>query len=305
MSVQVPVPARPHPSPPVPRRGRASPVPAVLPILCLALALAPARAQDLRSLTVSRQLHGETLLRATIALAAGDLTLQPAATGTLYAVELAWDQARFRPRASYDAPNSLLGVGIERREEGGIQLASTPELDQRAAVGLSPAAELELDVAVRAGNADVELGGLRVRSLRFRAEAGRAVVRWSRPNAGACSRAEFTAEAAELRLQGLGWSGCRALRVRGGVGTITVDLGGDWPADAVLEADVTLGGVRLVVPRRLGVRLSVDRVAATFRPEGFVRQGDAWLSEGYDAATRKVDVRIAAKVGGVEVTRPD
>jgi hypothetical protein len=71
----------------------------------------------------------------------------------------------------------------------------------------------------------------------------------------------------------------------------------------VLEAVVTLGGVRLVVPDGLGVRLALDRVAASFKPEGFVRQGDAWVSEGYDAATRKVDVRIAAKVGGVEVTR--
>ena len=285
------------------------PVPRVPPVLAVLAALlltaTPLWSQDLRALTASRQLHGETLLRAAIALAAGDLTLRSAAPGTLYAVDLSWDQARFQPRASYDAPNSLLGVRLERRAESGIQLASTPELDQRAAVALSPAAELELDVAVRAGNADVELGGLRVRSLAFRAEAGRAVVRWSRPNVGTCSRAEFSAEAAELRLEGLGWSGCRALRIKGGVGAITVDLGGDWPADAVVEADVTLGGVRLVVPRRLGVRLSVDRVAASFRPEGFVRQGDAWLSEGYDAATRKVDVRIAAKVGGVEITRPD
>jgi hypothetical protein len=269
----------------------------------LALAANGAAAQATRSMTVSRQLHGESRLRASIEFGAGEVAIQPAPAGVLYAVDLTWDRERFQPRVAYDAATTRLTVRLDRTGSNAVRVASGRPPGQRAVVALSAATELDLEASLGAADADVELGGLRLAELRVRTGATRAAVRFSRPNPGACSRAEFGAGAAELHLIRLGDSGCRRVRVEGGVGTITLDLAGAWPEGAEVDVAVTLGGVRLRVPRDVGVRLELDRLAASFKPAGFVREGDAWLSEGYADAARKVALRVSATVGGVQVER--
>ena len=269
-------------------------------LLALAAA-APVGAQSMRSMAVARQQHGETRLQVTVAFGAGEVAIQPAAAGTLYAADLTWDAERFLPRTRWDAAAAHLAIALEPVGGGGVRVASMRHLAQRAAIALSPDAELDLDVTLGAADADLELGGLRLADLRVRTDASRATVRFSRPNPGACSRAEFRGGAAHLRLVRLGDSGCRAVRVEGGVGSVTLDLAGAWPAEAEVEVSVKLGGVRLQVPDGLGVRLTLDRFAASFQPAGFTREGEAWVSAGYATAARKLAVHVAATVGGVQV----
>jgi hypothetical protein len=275
----------------------------LLVFLALALVAPAAGAQTMRSMSVSRQLHGETRLRASIAFGAGEVSIQPAPDGTLYAADLTWDADRFVPRTRYDAAAAHLAVALEPTGGAGVRVVSARRLEQRAVIALSPATELDLDATVGAADATLELGGLRIAELRVRTDATRATVRFSRPNPGACSRAEFRSGAAELAVVHLGDAGCRGVRVEGGVGTVTLDLAGAWPAEAELDVSVTLGSVRLRVPRDLGVRLTLERFAASFQPAGFTREGDAWVSAGYASAARKLAVRVAATVGGVAVER--
>lgn len=274
-----------------------------LALLALALVAPAAGAQTMRSMAVARQQHGETRLRAAITFGAGEVSIQPAPAGTLYAADLTWDADRFVPRTRYDAATAHLAIGLERVGGAGVRVASTRHLTQRAVIALSSAAELDLDATLGAAEANLELGGLRLAELRIRTDASRATIRFSRPNPGACSRAEFRGGAAELEVVHLGDAGCRTVRVEGGVGTLTLDLSGAWPPEATVDVAVTLGGVRLRVPRDLGVRLTLERFAASFQPAGFTREGGAWVSEGYASATRKLDLRVAAKVGGVQVER--
>lgn len=272
-------------------------------LLALVLAAPAAGAQTMRSMSVSRQLHGETRLRAAISFGAGEVSIQPAPEGTLYAADLTWDADRFVPRTRYDAATAHLAVGLEPIGGAGVRVVSARRLEQRAVIALSPATELDLDATVGAADATLELGGLRLAELRIRTDATRATVRFSRPNPGACSRAEFRSGAAELEVVHLGDAGCRAVRVEGGVGTVMLDLAGAWPAEAELDISVTLGSVRLRVPRDLGVRLTLERFAASFQPAGFTREGGAWITEGYATAARKLELRVAATVGGVQVER--
>ncbi len=257
----------------------------------------------MRSMTVARQQHGETRLRAAIGFGAGDVSIQPAPEGTLYAADLTWDAERFAPRTRYDAAAAHLSIALEPIGGGGVRVASTRHLAQRAVITLSPTAELDLDATLGAADATLELGGLRLAELRVRTDATRATVRFSRPNPGACSRADFRGGAAELEISHLGDAGCRVVQVEGGVGTVTLDLGGAWPAEAKLDVSVTLGSVRLRVPRDLGVRLTLERFVASFQPAGFVQEGGAWVTEGYASAARKLELRVAATVGGVQVER--
>jgi hypothetical protein len=274
---------------------------AVLLALALSLSAGAARAQEMRPFTTFRQLHGETRLRATLEYAAGALRVAPGRPNELYRMDLAFDGERFAPISDYDAAHSAVALGLRRGGTGGVRVVSREQLQQSANVAFSPGTELDLAVRLGAADADLELGGLRLASLDFQTGASRSVVRFSRPNATRCRSAELTSGAAELSVVGLGNSRCDRVVVEGGVGSVTLDFGGAWSSSSAVSARMAVGQLTLRLPRGLGVRVRMDKFLSSFDPAGMVRQGNTFTTPGYDRAERKLDLDVAAAVGGVRV----
>ncbi|MBW8838345.1 MAG: hypothetical protein JF602_00600 [Gemmatimonadetes bacterium] len=89
--------------------------------------------------------------------------------------------------------------------------------------------------------------------------------------------------------------------VEGGVGSVTLDFGGAWTSSAQVSVRMAMGQLTLRLPRRLGVRVTMDRFLSSFDPAGMVRQGNTFTSPGYDRADRTLDLEVTAAVGGVRV----
>ena len=64
---------------------------------------------------------------------------------------------------------------------------------------------------------------------------------------------------------------------------------------------MAVGELTLRLPRKVGVRLTLDRFLASFDPAGLVRTGNAFKSPGYDQADRTLDIDVTTAVGGVKV----
>jgi hypothetical protein len=64
---------------------------------------------------------------------------------------------------------------------------------------------------------------------------------------------------------------------------------------------MAMGELTLRLPRRIGVRLTLDRFLASFDPAGLVRAGSGFQSAGYDRAERRLDIDVTTAVGGVKV----
>ena len=45
-----------------------------------------------------------------------------------------------------------------------------------------------------------------------------------------------------------------------------------------------MAGLTIRLPRSVGVRLKVNRFLASFNPAGFAREGEQYVSDGYQAA---------------------
>ncbi len=269
--------------------------------LGLLLISTPLAAQTMRSTTVTRQRHAATELAARVEFAAGSVTLRPAHGSQLYRMELQYDADRFAPLSQYDAAGKGLLLGVRNVGNGGLRVSSKRHLQQSATIELSPDVSLSLDATFGAVEAGLDLGGLRLTDARIRTTASRTSLRFSRPNLAVCSSLEVDAGAAAVEIIGLGNSGCREVRVAGGVGEVMVDLTGDWPADARLVAEVAVGGLTLRVPRGLGVELRVDRFLASFNPAGFTRRGDSWISAPAAAGARTIRIDLKTTVGNISV----
>jgi hypothetical protein len=265
-------------------------------------AAAPLRAQTWRTLTSARQRHGETQLTVNVSYAAGEFRLRAAPSGTLYQMDLRYDEDRFTPVREYDAAAARLSVGVRVAHDDNITLdrkrdGPIPSLD----LDLSPDVPLTLNLDLGAVRARVDFGGLALRSVRYRTGASESTLRFSRPNPEPCSTLQMEAGAAAFHAWSLGNANCRMIRFDGGIGDVTLDFGGAGRGTTQAELRVALGALTLVLPRDAGVAVRVSRFLASFERSGFVKRGDTYYTPGYDTASRRIVIDVTAAFGGVNV----
>lgn len=272
-----------------------------LPTLVLAAALllgaaAPARGQEWRTLTSARQVQGERALRVDLTYGAGELRVQPAAGPLLYRLQMRYDERQFRPVTAYDRGAGRLRLGVE-----GIRRNQRVQRGGSATVELAPSVPMELKLEFGAGQANLELGGLSLRSVDLSTGASETQVRWSAPNRVPAGTVKIASGASSTRVRGLGNARAERLRFEGGVGEATLEFDGAWGRSASLEVDMGVGSLTLRFPRSLGVRIEKDSFLASFSPAGMVRRGDAWYTRNWDGARDKLTVRISAALGSIDV----
>jgi hypothetical protein len=260
-----------------------------------------ASAQSWRPYSTFRQLHGETKLEAELEFAAGLLKVVPGRQAELYRMHLSYDAERFVPLSHYEAPAATVRLGVESAGRTGLRVVSESHLRQKAVVELSPQIDLALNLNLGAGEAELDLGGLRIASVRLEAGASRASVRFSAPNRTRCESAVFAAGAADLAIYRLGNSRCEKVKVEGGVGKLTLDFGGAWTATQKAELTLSMGELRLKLPKRVPVRITMDRFLSSFHAEGLTQKGSSWVTRDFDPDQPHLDIALKCSVGTVRV----
>jgi len=276
---------------------------AALPSLAAVTALTPLHAQSLREASSARQFRGETSLAVAISYAGGTLRVEPAATGILYSMRLTYDEDRFSPLVRFDAQQSTVTLGVDPAGTGGLRVGRRGPIEQAASIALGTQAETSLDVRLGASDAALELGGIRLRRLGLEAGASRARIRFSEANPIRCTRADLQAGAGELSVSGLGYAQCSDVVLTGGVGKATLDFTGRWNGRMHVRAEMAMGELVLRLPRGTAVRLGLDRFLTAFAPAGLTGSADgtAWTSPGYQPDGTRLDLDVAAAIGGVTV----
>lgn len=158
-----------------------------------------------------------------------------------------------------------------------------------------------LDLAISKGESDTDLGGLTLRSLNADLTMGEHDLTFSRPLQGELESASFRLSMGEVSVTRLGNARARQLTVRGRMGEMTADLGGDWPPGFTTRADLNfaMGECRLTVPER--VRISPSSSVSMFLGES--RSGD--LNEGGPQGpdAPEVEIHASAKLGEFRIIR--
>ncbi|MEZ4411509.1 MAG: hypothetical protein R2910_00820 [Gemmatimonadales bacterium] len=257
-------------------------------------------AQTLKRFSTTRQFHGEVRLGAAIEFAGGTLNVGAGAPTSLYAMDLAYDAARFQPVSKWDDPGTAVTLGLSSLDNGSIGVGNTTQ-NQTADIQFSPRVDLDLSLAVGAAKSRIDLGGLRLSSLKVETGASQTEVRFSTQNPIRCTAAVFRAGVAELTVFGLGNSRCDRVSFEGGMGSVTLDYSGAWANNSVLDATVAVGGLTLRIPRAVGVTITTDQFLASFQPAGFTRQGNRYVSSNDATASRHLTVTLATSFGGVTV----
>ena len=267
-------------------------------LLAAGAVASPAVAQtSWRDVTTSRLIGAESSVDVEVKYGAGALRIGPAATGTLYRMQLRYDEDAFQPVTEYQRGQLRLGVegGNRRVQVGRDNDEGSMELE--LARGLPMALQLDFG-AVRA---DLDLGGLALTDLELRTGASETQLDVSSPNTAKLGRARLEVGAAEFTARQLGNLNTTDLSVSAGVGKVRLELSGEWRQDATLDVQMGLGSLELVVPEGLGVRLVRQTFLASLDSEGLVKRGEAYYSPNWDNARRRVTVDVDAAFGSIKV----
>ncbi|MDT8368280.1 MAG: LiaF-related protein [Longimicrobiales bacterium] len=261
---------------------------------------APVAAQEMKSVTISRALTTEKALDVVVTFGAGELLLRRADRGTLYALDLRYDERAFVPLADFDGHR--LEVGLETHDrQGNLDLddGRSGRLDLR----LAPDVPMDLRLKFGAGRSTIDLGGLALRDLDIETGASESELDVSRPNSQVLRRAQLDVGAAEFTALRLGNLNLERLDVTLGVGDLTLDFSGALERDIEVTIDMGLGSLELRLPEAVGLRLEKSSFLTSFDTEGFERRDGVYYSSNWDDASRRIDVTIDAAFGSIRIVR--
>lgn len=267
--------------------------------LSISAALAtPAAAQDWRSITTFRQLADEEMLRVDVEYGAGRFEVGPGPGNLLYRANLRYDADVFRPITSYG--NGRLRLGFEGGSIRGRNLKAG-----HLQLLLGQRVPLDLSLKFGAAEADLELGGLRIREAQISTGASRTDVAFSQPNPEVCRSLRLEVGAAQFQARGIGNLNAERMTVSGGVGEVTLDFTGRWRTNLTADIDMGLGALNIRVPRGLGVRVRKSGILASFDSQGLVKRGDVYFSEDWDRADHRLTINIDAALGAIRLAWVD
>lgn len=253
--------------------------------------------QSWRTVTMSRQLSGESDMDVRIRYGAGRLSIESAEPGALYRMHLRYDEETFEPVARYSGHRLDLGVESIRNHIDWPKDRDSGEME----LFLAPNVPMDLDLEFGAVRADLDLGGLQMTGLDVSTGASESRIDISELNPIRMGRASFEAGAADFHVRNLGNLNAEAISVDAGVGNVVLTFTGDWRTDADVSVDMGLGALELRFPEGLGVRLVRDTFLTSLDSEGLVKRGDSYYSVDWDDAPYRVTVKVDAAFGSIDV----
>jgi hypothetical protein len=266
-------------------------------VALLSAVAAPAlQAQNMRTITMSRQLEDDEEVSVDVEYGAGRFTVRSVGEGLLYRMSLRYDENRYEPIAEYS--NHRLDVGVDSKRRGLLHGRSEAgELRLELGRGVP----IDLDLEFGAVQADIDLGGLVLTDLDLSTGASESTIDISEPNRGRIESASFEVGAAEFKLHNLGNLNAERIEFDAGVGSVELGLGGEWQSDARLTIDMGLGALELRVPEGVGIRLNKESFLTALDSEGLVKRGDTYESADWNEADRRITIDLDAAFGSVEV----
>jgi hypothetical protein len=253
----------------------------------------------------NQPLQKEKTLDSTVRFDIGSLEITgEKLSGSLYSYDLEYDKASFVPNIRYntalDGTKGRLFFSLESAHKTGIH---SQRFNNRLRLTLSDSVPLQMRINAGVGDARLSLSGLKISSLDFESGVGEAKMSAYEPNAVPCEYIKLKTGVGRLEATGLGNLNFRELEFDGGVGSATLDFTGEWKQNADVHIRVGFGGVNVLIPRDLGVKVeSAKNFLSGLHLEGFSQRDSFFYSANYDKATTRVSIYVATGVGGLRIT---
>ncbi len=236
------------------------------------------------SVTVADPQSDET--RLTISFGAGSLKLSPGAKN-LVDGDVLYNVKELKPEIITDGNSIEVKQGDfknlpqfnDMKNEWDLKLGKTP-----------------MDLTIQAGayDADLELGGLALKSLTVRDGAANVDLSFSKPNQTEMSVLRYETGASTVTLSGLANANFSTLIFSGGAGSYSLDFNGSLQRDATITIEAGFGDMNLIIPEGVNTKVTVEGAAVDINHNSNWSQSGNLYAQTGEGHTLTIIVKIAA-----------
>ena len=272
--------------------------------LAIAAVLLPAAAgaQQWRTIESARQLTSTDAATVRVSFAGGKFELSPLPGKLLYQMQLHYDEQVADAVHEFDADSHQLTLGMSHANMGWRALRAMKNNDAgRMTVGLNPAVPMDLDLELGGAQAEVELGGMRIKNLNLKIGLAGSRVNFESPNLTEMEALNLDVGLGGVDFQNLGNANVAEIHISGGMDGINLDFGDRVMRDVKINADVAFGGLKIQLPSSVGVTIQSETKLGSFKPQGFTKVNGAWFTPNWNQASTHVTIVANTVLGGLEV----
>jgi len=266
-----------------------------------------AEARSWRSLSASRPRDSADSLHVVLRYDAGAVTIGAAAQPLLYQASARFDANEQRLSRSYNPVSSTLRIGLDSSAmRTSTRRSGRDRNDQaRLDLGLAAGIPLDLDLDLGATRARVDLSALWVSALRVSSGATEADLIFGSANPKPMRDLFVDAGVGSITIHQLGNARAQRATVASTVGSLDLDLSGDWTGEMPLTMRVALASATLRVPRDVGIALRISKRIANIDSDGFTERDGVMYSAGYEQTKRHVTIDGSATLASIDVVWKD
>jgi hypothetical protein len=259
-----------------------------------------------RSLTASRPRGAVDSLHVVLRYDAGTVTVGSAAPPLLYDAKARFDANEQRLSRSYDAVSHTLRIGLDSSTiQTSARHSSRTLSEGRLDLGLAAGIPLDLDLDLGATRAQVDLSALWVDAMRVSSGATEAELTFGSANPHPMRDLFVDAGVGSITIHQLGNVRAQRATIASTVGSVDLDLSGEWTGNLPLTMRVALASATIRVPRDAGIAIHLSRRLANLDSEGFTERDGVLYSAGYEQAKRHVAIDGSATLASVNIVWKD
>ncbi len=226
----------------------------------------------------------------TFQFGAGNLSLQPATTGT----DLVSGTAKYN--VTDLKPTITTNGNTIKIEQGNLKLTGIPTFNTSVVNDWSLSlANAPMNLAIKAGayKGTYELGGLSINSLDITDGASKVDLSFSKPNQMKMTSLQYTTGASEVSIKGLANAYLSDMTFRSGAGNYTLDFSGNLRSDITVNIESGVSQVTISIPQGMNAQVLTETGLMTVSASG------SWQQQGskYSLAGSGNTITIHVKMG--------
>jgi hypothetical protein len=237
---------------------------------------------------------GLDLAKVSLSIPSGTFSLAGGAEGLLQGT-IKYNVKDWQPLIN-NKPGDL---SIQQGDVNKITGLPTKELVNDWMIKLTESTPLDLTIQAGAYKGNLDLGGIKLKSLSIMDGASQSTVTFSQPNSVVLDTFSYKTGASQVDLEKLGNANFTALSFDGGAGDYTFDLSGNLRQDATITIKAGVSNITMTIPA--GVHAIIDNRGAisNLNTEG------TWIVNGstYEASGEGpvITVNIDVAVGNIKL----
>jgi len=254
----------------------------------------------------------EKELKVVLSSASGTLIIERGEREKMLIIE-SGEQNRVRDRVvvDYEIRNRVgyadVTLGENEGEDGKKGSFKLKDLDGgKWFARFSDAVPISFDVKLGFGGGDFDLSGLQVKDFNLSTGASDVSLAFDEPNRSSIENVNIETGFSKFEGRNLGNANFKHFRFQGGVGTYRLDFSGHISNEVDVDIELGMGFVTLIVPPDVGVKIYHEKtwVSRLDCDRDFTTSSDnEQVSDNYDSASGKVNIRVDSGVGSIKVRR--